>query len=433
MARGDVLPAEKRTFTQQETGVRVIQLTDAACRNVNAYYNHEQFIGNSLIFHSNRTGERQIYRVEPDSGKIVQLTDAKGGVGGFATAPALGVVYFSHEDQILRLDAETLAEEPVAERMRGCGPPALQDVSSCGRYLVLSARPERMLNDTPTPMSFHHGSENMVMLCDAQRCEQAVVYHGPTPEVPVAADSHLFISRDNPSYVWFGSYTRRSPTGFKTAWILPCDVEALAPRRDPMPLFDQQPYEFINHYYPAPNAHAQMPLYQYTEWDRDGIPLATLRQGAVSRGGNYLPMMLDVDMTTMTTRRWLFPGQPPLHFKGNSTDDMWAGDCADPGFLWFLGRHAEERCLEETDPEACPSIPENHDYHWNGSGAWIGVFKKRGPYLEVRPLARHDTKWEYVHPHPSFSPDNRWIVYCSGDRHQSQVFIAEAVWPDWFM
>ena len=80
-----------------------------------------------------------------------------------------------------------------------------------------------------------------------------------------------------------------------------------------------------------------MPLYQYTKWDRDGVPVATLRRGAVSRGGNYLAMILDVDMTTRMTRRWLFPAQPPLHFKGNNADDMWAGDCADPGFSLVSG------------------------------------------------------------------------------------------------
>lgn len=433
MARGDVLPSERRSFVQEETGVRVVQLTDAACKNVNAYYNHEQFIGDSLVFHSDRSGVRQLYRVEIDSGRIVQLTDAEDGVGGFAAAPALGVVYYTCGDQVLALDVETLKEEPVAERLPGCGPPALQDVSSCGRYLVLSARPEGLLRQPRPASSFSHGSENLVVLCDAQRRQQAAVYHGPTPEVPVAADSHLFISRDDPSYLWFGSYTRLAPTGFKTAWVLPCDLEALAPRRNSRPLFAQQPYEFINHYYPAANARAEMPLYHYTEWDRDGVPQAGLRRGAVSRGGNYLAMLLEADLKTGGTRRWQFPGQPPLHFKGNNGGDMWAGDCADPGFMWFLGRDAEARRLEAADPEECPAIPENHAYHWSGSGAWIGVFKKRGAFLEVRPLVRHRTKWRYVHPHPSFSPDDRWIVYGAGDQHQSQVFVAEAAWPPWFL
>ena len=37
---------------------------------------------------------------------------------------------------------ETLDEETVANRLPGCGPLLLEDVSSCGRYLVLSCRPE---------------------------------------------------------------------------------------------------------------------------------------------------------------------------------------------------------------------------------------------------------------------------------------------------
>ena len=120
-----------------------------------------------------------------------------------------------------------------------------------------------------------------------------------------------------------------------------------------------------------------MPLYQYTEWDRDGVPLAGLRQGAVSRAGNYLSMMLDVDLKTRVTHRWLFLGQPSLHFKDNKADNSWVGDCADLGLLWFLGRDAEDQRTEDVVPEACPPIPENHECHWRDSGAWIGVFKKR--------------------------------------------------------
>ena len=434
MARGDVFPSEKREFEQPETGARVLQLTDQPCRNVNAYYNHEQFINGSerLVFHSDRTGVRQLYSVDLTSGQIVQLTDTSDGLGSWAVDTQHDVIYYSHGGQIFRLDPEALTEEVVADTPPDCSPIALQDVSSCGRFLVLSARPSHLLRDKLPKMNFKHGSENMVILCDTQRREQAVVYHGPTPEVPVAADSHLLISRGDPCYVWFGSYTRMRPTGFKTAWVLECDLYTLMPTRDPRPLFDQRPNEFINHYYPAPDAHAQMPLYVYSESDRDGVPIAKTRPGAVSRAGNYHPMMLDVDMVSGTTRRYLFPGQPPLHFQSNNADSMWAGDCADPGFLWFAGRDAEERRVADVDPEVCPGIPGNHDFHWLESGAWIGVFQKRGPYLEMRPLVRHDTRWQYVHPHPRFSPDDKWIVYSSGDRSQTQVFVVEAVWPRWF-
>ena len=158
MARGDILPSERREFTQPETGVRAIQLTSAACANVNAYYNYEQFIGDSLVFYSDRSGVRQIYKVEIDSGKIVQLTDAPVDVGNFAAVPDLGRVYYACGDEVRALDAETLSDEPVAARLPGCGRPGLEDVSSCGRYLVLSARPERVVAETSPETSFRLGS-----------------------------------------------------------------------------------------------------------------------------------------------------------------------------------------------------------------------------------------------------------------------------------
>lgn len=436
MSKGDVLPSEKREFTQPETGVRVIQLTDAPCRNTNAYYNDEQFTadGDTFVFRSDRTGERQLFAVDTDSGRIVQLTEASGdGVGGWSVHAASRRVFFGDgQGNLARLDLDSLNVEIVAEPLDGCTGLNGLDLSSCGRFAAVSTRPDDARLSRWPGHHFRHGTETMALVCDFEKGTKAIVYHGPTPEVPVAPDSHLMLSRDDPSFLWWGSYTRARPTGFKTAWALRYDPETLMPLSDPTPLFDQRPWEFINHYYPAANAHAQMPLYQYSDVDRDGVPLAQTRPGNVSRGGNYVPYLLDVDLTTRTTRRWPFPGQPPLHCQVNRDGDLWVGDCADPGFLWFAGRDAEKRRAEPADPAECPSIPEDHSHHWAESGSWIGVFRPAGPYLEVRPLVRHRTHWKSVHPHPVFSPDGRWIAYAAGDADQSQVFLAEAVWPRWF-
>ncbi|MEC8992916.1 MAG: hypothetical protein VX656_16855 [Candidatus Latescibacterota bacterium] len=89
------------------------------------------------------------------------------------------------------------------------------------------------------------------------------------------------------------------------------------PRTDPWPLFDQQPWEFINHFYPAADCHVQMLLYHYTQVDAHGVPETTTRPGNVSRAGAYIPYLLDVDWRTRATRRWPFPGQPPLHLQTN--------------------------------------------------------------------------------------------------------------------
>lgn len=443
MAKGDVLPSEKREFTQPETGVRVIQLTDAPARNTNAYYNDEQFTadGDLYVFRSDRTGNRQLFSVEIESGRIVQLTDAPGdGVGGWSVHPETRRVFFGDgRGNIACLHLDDLREEIVAEPLEGCAGLSGLDLSTCGRFAAISTRSTeaRIQRYGGAGYHFKHGTETMALVCDFAKGTRAIVYAGPTAEVPVAPDSHLMLSRDDPSFLWWGSYSGIRPTGFKTAWALRFDPETLMPLSDPERLFDQRPWEFINHYYPAADCHVQMPLYQYSDVHAGGVPEAQTRPGNVSRGGLYIPYLFDVDLRTRRHRRWAFPGQSPLHFQVSSVASewggrMWVGDCADPGFLWFAGRGLDERRAAEADPEDCPAIPGDHSHHWMESGAWIGVFRTAGPYVEVRPLARHDTKWKHVHPHPVFSPDGRWVAWGSGDAEQSQVFIAEAVWPRWF-
>ena len=57
-------------------------------------------------------------------------------------------------------------------------------------------------------------------------------------------------------------------------------------------VYDQRPWECINHYDPVADRHLQMPLYQYTRVNSEGIPTATTRPGNVSRAGAYIPYLL---------------------------------------------------------------------------------------------------------------------------------------------
>lgn len=449
MARGDVLPSEKREYREPSTGVQVVQLTDAPCFNVHPYYNQEGFIDGSerFVFASNRSGIGQIYAVELRSGTIVQLTDSKdppvladvqrragGGHGsaGLTCDPVRGRIYYSRGARVCCLDVETLREEVVAESPPGCGPLGGPDLSSCGRYLVLGCRPE---DASAWPWRadnrYRHGSETLVVLCDLQERRQAVVYHGPSAENRAAADSHLFICRGDPSCLFFGSYTRTQPTGLKTMWFMRVDLERLTPLQDPLPIFDQQPFEMVNHYFPAPGNHVESLLYTFTERDREGVPVGPVRRVE----------MIDVDLRNRVDRRWVFPGREPVHFKCNSRADLWVGDAADPGLHWFEGRGDPDRYADAGEGEAAeppessarpdPAAVGPTGYRWPQAHRWIGLFRTRGPFMEMRPLARHDTVWRCCHPHPVFSPDDRWVAYGAGDRRQSQLFLAESVWPRW--
>ena len=449
MAQGDVLRSEKREYREAATGVRVVQLTDAPCHNVHPYYNQEGFVGGSerYVFASNRSGKGQIYAVETGSGKIVQLTDSEeppvlagienragggAGSGGLTCDPVRGRIYYSRGKRVCCLDIETLREEVVAESPPGCGPLGGPDLSSCGRYLVLGCRPEGASTwPSRDENRYRHGSETLVVLCDLQEGRQAIVYHGPSAENRAAADSHLFICRGDPSYLFFGSYTRTQPTGLKTMWFMRVDLERLVPLADPLPIFAQQPFEMVNHYYPAPNNHVESQLFTYTQHDRDGVPVSPVRRAE----------MIDVDLVNRVDRRWVFPGREPIHFKCNSKADLWVGDAADPGPFWFEGRGDLERFVDEGEGEAAegplssarrdPQAIGPEGYRWPEAHRWIGMFRKRGPFIEMRPLARHDTVWRCIHPHPVFSPDDRWTAWGAGGARQSQLFLAEAVWPRW--
>ena len=202
MAQGDVLSSEKREYREPATGVRVVQLTDAPCHNVHPYYNQEGFVDGSgrYVFSSNRSGIGQIYAVEIASGRIVQLTDSDdppvlagienrpgggAGSGGLTCDPARGRIYYSRGKRVCSLDMETLREEVVAESPPGCGSLGGPDLSSCGRYMVLSCRPEGASAWPWRDESrYRHGSETLVVLCDLQEGRQAVVYHGPSAGKP---------------------------------------------------------------------------------------------------------------------------------------------------------------------------------------------------------------------------------------------------------
>jgi hypothetical protein len=86
MAIGDVFPAEWKLVKDAETRREIRQWTSTRANNYPLYY----FIpshtadGRFLVFHSERGGWVQLYRLDLASGEIVQLTDGKTRESGWA-------------------------------------------------------------------------------------------------------------------------------------------------------------------------------------------------------------------------------------------------------------------------------------------------------------------------------------------------------------
>src|ERR1044071_7013445 len=154
MTVGTTYAAEWRDYSDPFTGRRVRQLTDSPAENYHLYFYNPSITpdGKYLIFISERTGLSNLFRLDLQSGEILQLTDARPvraeywpftepvkGVG--SCLPAIGngggeVFYFEGTDlfavEIERLQQRQLLSLPSDRR------PSMLQANAGGDMLVFA-------------------------------------------------------------------------------------------------------------------------------------------------------------------------------------------------------------------------------------------------------------------------------------------------------
>ncbi len=118
MGKGRVLPSEIRESEDPGTKRRILQITDDNSINHHLYPLTRSVTpdGKWLVFASNRTGSWQFYKAGFPSGPIVQLTGDPQGVNGYSghiAADGKELLFTAH-GQIRAVDLETLQERIVA-------------------------------------------------------------------------------------------------------------------------------------------------------------------------------------------------------------------------------------------------------------------------------------------------------------------------------
>ena len=149
---GDVTPAEWRDETDPETGRRLTRLTDGHSNAYALYYFVPSVTpdGRFLVFHSERGGEVQLYRLELATGEIGQLSDGHtrdagwavwcdwhlGGIYNHLSAihPATGEVYYFERDEIRATDVASFANRRIATLPPGRMPIGQAAFSPDGRW-----------------------------------------------------------------------------------------------------------------------------------------------------------------------------------------------------------------------------------------------------------------------------------------------------------
>src|SRR3954471_13808899 len=117
MGKGDRFPAEWRTFTDDQTGVAVRQLTSYKGHSHHLYFTNSGWYdgGRRLLFGSDRENRTNLFSIELASGEITQLTelapsDSETSLLFASLNPCRDEAYFWHGRLLMALDLKTLEE-----------------------------------------------------------------------------------------------------------------------------------------------------------------------------------------------------------------------------------------------------------------------------------------------------------------------------------
>jgi len=108
---------ERTSYADPVTGLRVQELTSGPGASANLYFHFSNFTADNryIIFGSDRTGSAQIYRVEVESGRIVQLT-AEPGVAAYGACPHpkdARRLFYTIGAEVFEIDIESFAKRRV--------------------------------------------------------------------------------------------------------------------------------------------------------------------------------------------------------------------------------------------------------------------------------------------------------------------------------
>lgn len=185
-AKRSTHPSEFRAFEDRRTGADIYQLTNHPSINHNLYFLTSSFTPDqqAVIFTSYRSGKPNFYKLEFPNGGIIQLTDADGvhGYSGVISRDG-AALFYTQGDTIKAIHLESL-EERILETFEGGG---LGECSlSCDeKYIVTAMKQDGKSHITVTATDGSggrviHTSENQTIIHPQfhPKCPDLIAYSG---------------------------------------------------------------------------------------------------------------------------------------------------------------------------------------------------------------------------------------------------------------
>lgn len=377
-ARGKVqqIRSEIKEYKDSKTGARVRRLTGDGSSNVHPYFTSWAFVGDSAdnaIFVSNRSGTHQWYLLDIPAGRLVQLTAGQKISANMACVARRGELFYFDGPVLHSVKTDTL-EDRELYRVPAGFKPALPTCTADGRYVAFAYCQETTLStETGRIYStmherYYQHPHSVVMRIETES-GAAVAAWGEATWI-----SHVLIHPTQPNLIVF-CHEGGGTCVDQRMWIVNLNDTQM---RKAAPLYPQRPGESCVHEY-------------FTQQGDVGFQYSLDREGSREEYNAYIRP----DGTWI--RQYLFPGRRPGHVQANSDNSLVVGDGA------YLG----------------PDDKEGRSY--------VGLMTHANGRVQVRRLAWHGTSWltQASHGHPSFSPDDRWVIYNSDAEKADNVYMAD--------
>lgn len=165
---GDITPSEWSTERDPETGRALTRLTDGSSNSYALYYFVPSVTpdGRFLVFHSERSGEVQLYRLDLATGAIGQLTDGHTRDAGWAVwcewhldgiynhlsaiNPVSGEVWYFQDDELRATNVASFANRLVRKLPSGSMPIGQSAFSPDGNWFAYIRADEAMFRASLT-------------------------------------------------------------------------------------------------------------------------------------------------------------------------------------------------------------------------------------------------------------------------------------------
>lgn len=222
MAKGQRYPSESRTYTDERTGARIRQVTNAPAIHQQPYFYIPAYDDamQRLVFTTNRTGSSQIFVEDRTTGELVQLTDRPDAIGSVFPSHNGQFIYFNAGAALWRVDTETCAEDMVVDYRQVVASPHAEQVRSGG-------------------LSLSRDDHWAVVSCTTDKETWMVVVntHHQTWETILQRESigHLQFCPDDANLIWYGVSLK------DRVWLIQRD--GTNNRR----LYQRQPGQWITH------------------------------------------------------------------------------------------------------------------------------------------------------------------------------------------